>query len=212
MEDGSVKTIHCPNTGSMKACLSEGSDCWFSVSDNPKRKYPETWEVATTPAGHLAGINTGRANALVKEAIESGVIAELKGYATIRPEVKYGEENSRIDFLLSDDSRGDCYVEVKNVTLYEGDGWGAFPDAVSTRGAKHLRELSAVCAEGGRAVLVYCVQHTGIERVRAAAKIDPEYANELKTAQERGVEVLAYGAVIQPEEILLMRSLPVELG
>jgi len=220
LPDGSVVTIHCPNTGSMKNCIVENSPCWYSVSDNPKRKYPFTWEIATTPAGYLAGVNTGRANALVKEAIENGVIEELVGYREIRSEVKYGDENSRIDFLLSakreagvgvsdnkNDRQADCYVEVKSVTLEMSDGLGLFPDSVSARGAKHLRELMLMVEQGHRAVLVFCVQHTGIERVSPADDIDAIYGQLLREAISTGVEVLVYGATISREEIVLTRRL-----
>ncbi|MGS2723039.1 DNA/RNA nuclease SfsA [Porticoccus sp. GXU_MW_L64] len=208
---GDQITIHCPNTGSMKNCLSEGSPCWFSRSDNPKRKYPCTWEIATTPCGHRAGVNTGRPNHLVREAIEQGVVAELQGYSQLCSEVKYGAENSRIDLLLSDHpERPDqaCYVEVKNVTLHMGDGLGLFPDSVSTRGSKHLRELAAMVEQGQRAVLFYCVQHTGIERVMPADDIDPEYGKTLRQAVAAGVEVLAYRAELSADEIRLIEAIP----
>lgn len=207
---GEEITIHCPNTGSMKACLAEGSPCWFSVSDNPKRKYPHTWEIATTPAGHLAGVNTGRANALVQEAIANGVITELQGYTRVQAEVRYGDERSRIDFLLSGhEGAPDCYVEVKNVTLCEVGGQGLFPDSVSIRGTKHLRELALMAEQGHRAVLLFCVQHSGIERVSAAAAIDPEYARTLAEVMAKGVEAYAYQADMSAEEIVLRRPLPV---
>lgn len=207
---GEEITIHCPNTGSMKACLAEGSPCWFSTSDNAKRKYPNTWEIATTPAGDLAGVNTGRANALVVEAIEHGVIAELQGYETLKTEVRYGEERSRIDIFLSGAAdQIDCYVEVKNVTLCEDAGQGLFPDSVSTRGSKHLRELALMVEQGHRAVLLFCVQHSGIERVSAAAEIDPVYAATLKEVVGKGVEVYAYQADLSAQEIVLRRRLPV---
>ncbi|WP_439133233.1 DNA/RNA nuclease SfsA [Pseudomaricurvus sp.] len=210
LPDGKEITIHCPNTGSMKACLAEGSPCWFSTSDNKKRKYPNTWEIATTPAGHLAGVNTGRANGLVKEAIETGVIAELQGYPQLKTEVRYGDERSRIDLFLSGkDGEPDCYVEVKNVTLWEEGGQGLFPDSVSTRGTKHLRELALMVEQGHRAVLLFCVQHSGIETVSPAAEIDPVYAKTLKEVAAKGVEVYAYQADLSAEEIVLRRALPV---
>lgn len=211
LADGSTVTLHCPNTGSMKNCLAPGAPCWFSWSDNPRRKYPGTWEIATTPAGDRAGINTGRANALVAEAIATGVVAELQGYTAVRTEVKYGHENSRIDLLLS---RGEsrCYVEVKNCTLLEEDGMGYFPDSVSVRGTKHLRELMAVVAAGQRAVLFFCVQHSGIARVAAAAHIDPVYARTLAEAVAAGVEVMAYRAELAAAEIVLREALPVLTG
>ncbi len=207
LPSGEEVTIHCPNTGSMKHCIVENSPCWYSIADNPKRKYPFTWEIATTVSGHLAGINTGRANALVKEAIEHGVIAELQGYDTMQAEVKYGDENSRIDFLLSGYGQPACYVEVKSVTLAMGEGRGMFPDSVSARGTKHLRELIAMVSQGHRAVLVFCVQHTGIDSVSPADAIDPLYGQTLRQAIEAGVEVLTYGADISPESIVITQPL-----
>jgi sugar fermentation stimulation protein A len=207
LPNGEVHTIHCPNTGSMKHCMVAQSPCWFSVSDNAKRKYPFTWEIATTMDGHLAGIHTGRANALVKEAIVDGIIIELQHYPLIKAEVRYGLENSRIDFLLSDGIRPDCYVEVKSVTLGMGKGLGLFPDSVSERGTKHLRELMAMVDQGHRAVLVFCVQHTGITTVSPADDIDPVYGETLRQAMAKGVEILVYGVDISPQAITVTTPL-----
>ncbi|MDO3386105.1 DNA/RNA nuclease SfsA [Gilvimarinus sp. SDUM040013] len=209
--DGNQITIHCPNTGSMRNCIAEGSACWYSESDSKTRKYPHTWEVATTPEGDLAGINTNRANHLVREALVAGVVKPLAGFEQLRSEVKYGNENSRIDFLLTG-AHGDCYVEVKNVTLKE-QGCGYFPDAVSTRGVKHLRELMHVKALGHRAVLLFCVQHSGIDRVKPADHIDSTYGAVLREAQTAGVELLAYSAELCPAQsrIELTHEVPVEL-
>lgn len=212
---GQVITLHCPNTGSMKNCLVPGSDCWYSDSGNPKRKYPCTWEIATTPGRGKAGINTGRANALVMEAIEAGVIKELQGYASARREVAYGSEGSRIDILLSDHPRrrqSHCYVEVKNLTLHESKGVGLFPDAVSERGRKHLRELMEMVNQGHRAVLFFCVQHNKVRRASPAWDIDPLYAETLEQAVEKGVEVLAYRAKLNAREIVLEEKIPFVLG
>lgn len=210
--NGQTLTIHCPNTGSMRNCIAADSPCWYSHSNSKTRKYPHTWEVATTPSGHLAGINTHRANALVKQALTDGVITELAGYPQLRSEVKYGAENSRIDFLLTG-AGPDCYLEVKSVTLMELPGQGMFPDAVSSRGSRHLRELMAIAAEGKRAVLLFCVQHTGVEWVEPAQHLDPEYARTLREAAGRGVEIIAYRADILPQESLirLAHPLPVKL-
>lgn len=210
---GAVFTIHCPNTGSMLNCNAPGSRIWYSTSTSKTRKYPQTFEMIEMADGALAGINTGRANHLVREAIAAGVVASLTGYASMRAEVKYGQENSRIDFLLQqhgEDDR-DCYVEVKNVTLGTGDGLGLFPDAVSTRGAKHLRELMHIASEGHRAVLFFCVQHSGIDRVEPATDIDPVYSKTLGEAAASGVEILAYRASMSPAEIRLDRQVPVVL-
>lgn len=209
---GDTLTIHCPNTGSMRHCIQPDTPCWYSTSASKTRKYPHTWEVASTPTGHLAGINTHRANALVKAALERDGIAELRGYPRCKGEVKYGREQSRIDFLLS--GKGvDCYVEVKSVTLMEEPGQGMFPDAVSQRGSRHLRELMGIAAAGQRAVLLFCVQHTGVEWVEPAAHLDPLYARTLMDAAAAGVEVIAYRTHIDPSRSLiqLADALPVKL-
>ncbi|SER32181.1 MULTISPECIES: DNA/RNA nuclease SfsA [Pseudomonas] len=206
---GETLTIHCPNTGSMLNCQAEGARVWFSRSNDPKRKLPGTWELVETPHGRLACINTSRANRLVEEALLAGAIPELAGFSALRREVAYGAENSRADFRLTYPS-GEVFVEVKSVTLgYNMDCVAAFPDAVTVRGAKHLRELSALAREGARAVLLYCVNLTGIEAVRPADDIDPAYGRALREALEAGVEILAYGADITPQAIQVTRRLKV---
>ena len=211
LENGRELTVHCPNTGSMKNCADPGSAVWIQDSGNLKRKYPFGWELVQVEGRFWACINTGRANALIREGIETGVISELQGYESLRQEVKYGDENSRIDLLLEDQNKPCCYVEIKNVTLLENNGIGAFPDAVTARGAKHLRELMLMVEQGHRAVLMFCVANTGIERVRPADHIDPEYGQLLREAVSAGVEVYAYGARITPDEVTISRPLPVSL-
>ena len=160
LTDGTVLTVHCPNTGSMKNCADVDQLVWLSMSDSPKRKYKYTWEYIRTGRGHMIGVNTGFANNLVLEAIREGRIIELSCYEKFFREVRYGKENSRIDLLLRSSNRIDCYVEVKSVTLLEepaSKGIGYFPDAVSARGAKHLRELELVAVTGYRAVLFFCI-------------------------------------------------------
>ncbi|MGH1470908.1 MAG: DNA/RNA nuclease SfsA [Cellvibrionaceae bacterium] len=211
LDDGSEMTVHCPNTGSMKNCLVANSPCWISDSNNPKRKYRYSWEIATTPGRKKAGINTTRSNALVVEAINNGIVKELQGYEKLQTEVAYGKEKSRIDILLSENKSTKnqlCFVEVKNVTLAEKNGLGLFPDAVSERGLKHLRELMHCVEKGDRAVLFYCVQHSGIDRVTCADEIDPAYSNMLRQAVSAGVEVLAYQAKLSAREIVLFKKIP----
>ncbi len=210
LDDGREVTAHCPNTGSMKNCAEPGSRVWLLDSQNPKRKYPLGWELVEIEQEYLACINTGRANGLIREAIEQGVITELQGYGSIRQEVKYGE-SSRIDLLLSEGEKANAWVEIKNVTLLEEDNWGSFPDAVTARGAKHLNELMAMVAKGERAVMLFCVAHTGIKQVRPADQIDPKYGCLLREAAAAGVEILAYGAEISPESISIQQRLPVIL-
>ena len=218
LENGQQITLHCPNTGSMKNCLFPGHRVWFSDSHNPRRKYPCTWEQAEIPVQFgedermtLAGLNTGKANPLVEELLKSGKVKALASYGMIRREVKYGAENSRVDFLLTQDGLPDCYLEVKSVTLAMGDGLGLFPDAVTSRGTRHLRELKETCVQGGRAVLFFCVQHTGIDRIAPADEIDPVYGQALREAIAAGVEVMAWGAEMSPEGIELVHELPVQV-
>ena len=208
LDNGEEITVHCPNTGRMTNCLVEGSPCWLSDSQNPKRKYRYSLEWVTTQAGYWAGVNTHRANALVVEAIQENKISELSEYDVLDTEVPYGEEKSRIDILLSHGGK-QCYVEVKSVTLEGEAGVGYFPDAVSTRGQKHLRELIAMKAQGHRAVLFFCVQHTGIRDVRGADHIDPLYASLLKEAVDGGVEVIAYAVCFSPEKAQILTKLVV---
>ncbi|WP_434605736.1 DNA/RNA nuclease SfsA [Pseudomonas sp. R1-7] len=209
---GEMLTIHCPNTGSMLNCMAEGARVWFSRSNDPKRKLPGTWEIGETPQGRLACINTARANSLIEEALRAGVIGELNGFIGLKREVAYGMENSRIDFRLDYPDRSSAWVEVKSVTLgFDGTNVAAFPDAVTLRGAKHLRELACLAREGVRAVQLYCVNLSGIEAVRPAQEIDPVYAAALREAVAAGVEVLAYGATLTPEQMWIDRPLPVLL-
>lgn len=211
--DGSEFTLHCPNTGSMTHCQGKGWRVWYTDSQNPKRKYACTWQLVEDADGCLIGINSALANKLVAEALDKGIITELAGYSSLRTEVAYGERRSRIDFLLSHDGREECYVEVKSLTLKTENGLGVFPDAVTTRGQKHLQELMAEVARGNRAVLLFCVQHTGVERVSAARGVDPEYARLIDEAVAQGVEVIAYGVAINPAQntLILTNSLPVSL-
>ncbi|WMI99096.1 DNA/RNA nuclease SfsA [Pseudomonas chlororaphis subsp. aurantiaca] len=209
---GELLTIHCPNTGSMFNCMVEGGQVWFSRSNDPKRKLPGTWEISETPQGRLACVNTARANTLVEEALRAGVIAELNGFTALKREVPYGQENSRIDFCL-DYPDGPAFVEVKSVTLgFDGSAVAAFPDAVTQRGAKHLRELACLARDGIRAVQLYCVNLSGVEAVRPAEEIDPGYAAALREAVASGVEVLAYGVRLTAEEVCIERRLDVLLN
>ncbi|UFH49998.1 DNA/RNA nuclease SfsA [Pseudomonas sp. KNUC1026] len=212
LPSGELLTLHCPNTGSMLNCMKEGGAVWFSRSNDPSRKLPGTWELSETPQGRLACVNTGRANALVEEALRAGMIEELAGFTSLRREVAYGQERSRIDFYL-EYAQGPAWVEVKSVTLgFDANGVAAFPDAVTQRGAKHLRELAALARQGLRAVQLYCVNLTGVDAVRPAEEIDAAYATALREAVAAGVEVLAYGARLDEHQIAIDRRLPVHLG
>lgn len=221
--DGSELTVHSANTGSMKNCFVEGGDAWYWDSQNEKRKYPHSLELTETPSGHIACINTSRPNYLAVEAIKNGTVKELQDYQVLKTEVRYGDEKSRIDILLSGGEK-DIYVEVKNTTLLEKtingtpdeegstkEGIGYFPDSVSDRASKHLRELMRMVELGHRGVIFFCVNHTGIKQVKPADHIDPLYGTLLREASEKGVEILAYSSFIDENEIRLEKSIPVIL-
>jgi len=208
LENGEIMTLHCPNTGSMLNCNTPGSRVLFSDSGNEKRKYRYTLEAVTTPSGAWAGVNTSRANLLVQEAIENQQVESLRGYADLQREVRYGKENSRVDFFLEGHSQlPSCYVEVKNVTLETSNLHVQFPDAVTERGRKHLRELIKVCANGHRAVLFFCVQHSKADFFSTARDIDRAYSDTLQDAMAAGVEVIIQGASISADEIRLSREI-----
>ena len=193
LESGEEITAHCANTGSMKTCGKEGDTVWLSYHPSPKRKLPYSWEFTEVENGYV-GINTALPNKLVYEAIESGSIKELRGYDILKREVKYGEK-SRIDIYLEDSKSilKPCYVEVKNVTLL-GDDCILFPDAVTTRGQKHLDELATMVDKGYRSVMFYLVNRPEGDYFKIADHIDPDYKAKLVAAKEKGVELLAYRA------------------
>lgn len=225
LDDGRVVTMHCPNTGAMLGCAEPGARIWYWDSGNARRKYPLTWELVEA-RDSLVGINTLRANRLVKEALSSGSLPGISDYEEVRPEVavQHGahsgrghqsgraRQSGRIDFRLRAPGRSDCYLEVKSVTLGLNHGLGVFPDAPSERARRHLAILSDLARKGFRAVLFYCVQHTGIRRVAPAEAIDPQYGEALRGAVASGVEVLACGVRIDLERIEIGEALPVGVG
>ena len=207
MDDGSTITAHVANPGAMTGLVDEGLETWLSPAANPKRKLPFSWEMVRIGEG-LVGVNAGRPNALAGEAIAAGAIPPLAGYDTIRREVAYGER-SRVDFLLEAPGRPPCYVEVKNVRLKRGPA-AEFPDSVTARGTKHLRELAAMAEGGARAVMLYIVQREDCERFALAADIDPAYASAFAQARASEVEALAYACRLSPDGIVVDRPLPIE--
>jgi sugar fermentation stimulation protein A len=214
LADGSVITLHCPNTGSMKNCQPPGAAVLYSDSGNPARKYRHTLEAVQVAHGHWAGVNTARTNQLVAEAILEKRIPGLKRYTTLRREVTFAD--SRFDMALDHADGTHTYIEVKNVTLGPADdepdhGVIAFPDAVTERGQKHLLTLMEVIRQGHRAVLFFCVQHTGAKAVRPADEIDPEYGVLLRQATASGVSVMAWRTRISAQEFVLDKAVPVIL-
>lgn len=211
LPDGSETTVHCANPGSMMGLAEPGMTVWLSRSGNPKRKLAQSWELVETDSS-LVSVNTARTNAIVEEAVAAGRIAPLAGYASLRREVRYGE-NSRIDLLLEDPGRPPCYVEVKNVTLKRDGavpGLAEFPDAVTKRGAKHLMELAAMARGGARAVMLYLAPRGDCARFAVAADIDPAYAEAWDAARAAGVEVLPFGCEVTSRGIEVSAPLNVE--
>jgi len=207
LADGEIVTAHCANSGSMKGLKDEGVTVYLSPNQNPKAKLDWRWEMIDVGTS-LVGINTARPNHIVEEAILDGTIEELQGYAGLRREVKYGQ-NSRIDILL--ETPGLCYVEVKSVTLRNGNE-ARFPDAVTARGTKHLRELMEMVSAGHRAVMVYLVQRSDCSSFAPAEEIDPTYASTLREASEAGVELLCYECHLSQDAIEVRGKLPIHLG
>jgi sugar fermentation stimulation protein A len=185
---GEIVTAHCTNTGSMKTCWETGDRVLLEPAANPDRKLKYTWLACERPGGWV-GVDTGMPNRVVAEAARRDGIPGLAGLREVRTEVKYGAENSRIDVWARDAEGRQVFVEVKNTTLKEGP-WALFPDAVTERGTKHLRELQAMVREGHRAAIALFVHRTDVDRFDAARSIDPAYAGELDRAAEAGVLVL----------------------
>jgi len=212
LEDGREAVAHCANPGRMTGLAEPGMTLWAEPNDDPARKLRFAWRLVELPGGHMACIDTGAANRVVREALEAGDIPALAGYDAIRPEQSYRQsdgQSSRIDFLLQGAPRRDAYVEVKSVTLSRQPGLAEFPDTVTARGTKHLHALTDIARSGQRAVLLYLVQRSDCDRVQAAADIDPAYAEALARARRAGVEVMAHRADILPGGITFGPGLPV---
>jgi len=188
LADRTVVTAHTTNTGSMKTCWEPGDRVLLERAANPDRKLKFTWLAVERPGGWV-GVETGMPNRVVAEAARRDALPGLPGLRQVRTEVRYGSENSRIDVLAADAEGREVYIEVKNTTLKDGD-WALFPDAVTLRGAKHLRELEAMVAAGHRAAIVFFVHRQDVTCFDAAREVDPAYAKALLQAAQAGVEVL----------------------
>ena len=208
LPDGSMVVAHVPNTGSMKTCWDKGWKALITHNDDPKRKLKYTLQ-CTHNGNCWIGVNTSLTNKLVHEALEHNVIEELDGYKNIKPEKKIFD--SRIDFYLSDHPElTDAYVEVKNVTLAY-DNHAYFPDAVTTRGQKHLKDLIKIKEQGMRAIMLYILNRTDAKAFSPAKEIDPTYANLLKDAERAGVEILVYQCKLTPSEIKIHKKVDYQL-
>jgi len=212
LQSGETVVAHCANPGSMMGLAEPDAEVWISPSRNPARKLAYTWELVRDDGaqpGSLVGINTSWPNQLVEEALREGRISELADYENLRREVPYGTR-SRIDFLLESPQGPHCYLEVKSVTLRRNGRTAEFPDAVTARGAKHLKELSDMVAAGARAVLLYLAQREDCDEIAVAADIDPGYATAFETARCAGVEVLCYNCDVSPDAIEVGKALPLK--
>lgn len=204
LDDGTLMTAHCPNSGAMQGIADPGTPVWVSRSSNPSRKLPYTWQMVQV-GETFVGVNTMNPNALVEEALILGGIQELQGYQTLRREVTYGK-NSRIDILLESPTQGLTYVEVKNVHLKRGQN-AAFPSSVTSRGAKHMRELSDMVCLGHQAYVLYVIQRNDCEGFEIAGDIDPYYAQETDAALKNGVKPLVYACEVSPKAITITHPL-----
>ena len=208
LEGGEEVTAHIANTGPMTGCAEPGSRILLSHHPDRGRKLPWSWELIEI-GGHWVLVNTARPNAVVEEGIRAGAVAELTGYPSLRREARWGER-SRLDMVLEDEAGAQCWVEVKSVTLKSGPR-AIFPDAVTTRGRRHLLELQEIRAAGHRAVIFFLVPRGDCESVGPAAEIDPAYAETLADVMAEGVECLAYQATVGMDGVLLGRRLPFSL-
>lgn len=209
LENGELVTAHCPNSGSMQTCCEPGRPVFLSIHDNPKRKLKYTWELIEMPTS-LVGINTLVPNRLVAQSIAVGMIPDLNGYDNMVREVKTAH-NSRLDILLSSGEKKRCFVEIKNCSLVK-DGVAFFPDAVTSRGLKHLVELRSLVSAGFRSVMFFMIQRMDAEFFQPADHIDSAYGKELRKAVNQGVEVLVYDTRITLKSITLNRKIPWDLG
>lgn len=203
-----IVKAHCPNTGSMKGCCEPGRPVYLSLHDNPKRKLKYTWELIEMPTS-LVGVNTLVPNRLVFESVKAGLVPELSGYEVVEREIKISN-HSRIDLVLRGKDQQPCYVEIKNCTLVEG-GMASFPDAVTSRGLKHITELVGLVKSGFRCVMFYFIQRTDTSVFKPADRIDPAYGKALRHAVQQGVEILVYDVDIDLTGIKLNQRLPYEL-
>ncbi|MEO1562367.1 MAG: DNA/RNA nuclease SfsA [Pseudomonadota bacterium] len=207
LEDGRSVTAHCANTGAMLGVQMPGSEVWLEPNDNPKRKLNYSWKLIRAD-GAMVGIDTSVPNRVVGEALNQRAVSEFADYPIVRPELPYGK-NSRVDFHLSGGEQPDVFLEVKNVHLCRKPGLAEFPDCVTTRGTKHLRDLADVAAKGHRAVMFYFVHRGDCDVLKMAEDLDPDYAKGLSDAVAAGVEVLAYKTHVRITDITLAEPIPV---
>lgn len=205
LENDEVVVAHCTNSGTMKSCIEEGADVYLSPVNDPKRKTRFTWEMIQINESWV-GVNTSNPNRLAFEAVSNGRIAGLSDYNFVKREVTW--EDSRFDLMAKNDGET-CFIEVKNVSMREGD-LALFPDAVTTRGIKHLETLVRAKQAGYRACMLYVVQRSDVFGFAPADSIDPEYGKSLRWARENGVEIFVVRALVSPQKIEIGEFIPQE--
>ncbi|MBA4098062.1 MAG: DNA/RNA nuclease SfsA [Rhodospirillum sp.] len=207
MEDGGIITVHCANPGSMLSMAVAGRRCWLSHHTGTARKLEYSWELEEAPTGCI-GINTARANTVVAEALAAGAIPELVGWPVVRREVADGAD-SRLDFHLSDGGDQECWLEVKSVTMSRQAGLAEWPDAKSSRGARHLEALARLANAGAKATLLFLAQRADCSTFRVAGDIDPAYAAAFAAVDRAKVRILAYDCTVSPAGIELRKPLTI---
>jgi len=205
--DGREAVAHCPNPGSMMGLAEPGTRIWVEPNDDPRKKLKWGWRLVDHENGHFTGVDTALANRVVGEALAARAIPEFAAWGTVLAERKYGTA-SRVDFVLRQEGLRDTYLEVKSVTLSRTAGLAEFPDSVTARGARHLRELAAMARAGHRAVLFYLVQRSDARAVCVAADIDPAYMKAFAEARAAGVEAIAHDTRLSPREVTIGCTLP----
>jgi sugar fermentation stimulation protein A len=209
LDDGQEATAHCANPGSMMGLKEPGSTVWLSPA-GPGRKLPYGLELVEAD-GTLVAINTGNPNRLAAEAVAAGLVQGVEAGHELRREVRYGTENSRIDLLATAPDGARTWIEVKNCHLMRQPGLAEFPDSVTERGAKHLRELARMVEAGDRALLLFVVQRGDCTRLAFAADLDPRYAEAARTAAAAGVAFAALACHVSLEGVAPTGPLPVDV-
>lgn len=208
LDNGEIVTAHCANPGSMLGMKDEGTRVWLEPNDDPKKKLKYSWKLNEYDDGTFCVVDTSLANKLVKEALTEKRLPPFSEFDSFKPEVKFGEK-SRVDFWLNDPKLGELYLEVKSVTLSRQKGLAEFPDSVTERGAKHLRELMSILDQGHQAALLFVVNRNDCSAVDVARDVDGVYAGLFDQARAKGVEIYAYCAEISPQAVTLSRSINV---
>jgi len=201
-----IVTAHCPNTGSMKGLLDRNNDVWISKNDNPKRKLKYTLEIIKVRK-NLVGVNTHLANKIVHHGLSNNLVNELKNSQLVKPEVFFNS-NTRFDFLV-EKNKEKFFVEVKNTTLFREDKIAEFPDAITSRGSKHLKTLIDAIKKGYKSYILFLVQIQGMEYFKIAKDIDKEYYQNYLIAKKSGVNFLAYRCKISPKEIKIEKKIKI---